>query len=121
MSTIAERLGQQIKMLRQQKGWSQKDLAELIGEKNGTVSTWENGTRFPREDKLEKLVELFNVSYDSLMGYAPREKNPQLKAEDFTEKDFEFLRQFKALPLEEQEAILTLAKVRTQNNQGHDE
>ena len=122
MTDISKRLGKRIETLRSMKGWSQKDLAELIGEKNVTVSSWETGNRFPREEKLEKLVQIFGVSYDYLLGYEPnKEKSPQPTAEDFTAKDFEFLRAFKSLPLEEQSAILTLAKARNKKNEGLDE
>lgn len=42
MATTAER----IKQLRKKKGISQSELAEVIGVKNNTVSTWERGIQF---------------------------------------------------------------------------
>lgn len=119
-SSMSYQLGARIKQLRNAKGWSQKDLANLIGEKSGTISTWELGTRFPGEEKLRKLVKVFNTSYDYLLGYESTDTNVP-RTENFSEKELELLAKFNALPLEQQEAIRTLIEAGTQNNQGHDE
>lgn len=74
MATTAER----IKQLRKKKELSQSDLAELVGVKNNTVSTWERGTRKPDFEALNKLSEVFGVSFEYILGTsendAPREK-----------------------------------------------
>ena len=74
MATTAER----IKQLRKKKGLSQFELAELIGVKNNTVSTWERGTRKPDFEALSKLSEVFEVSFEYILGNSendtPREK-----------------------------------------------
>ena len=64
MVKIADR----IKQLRKKKGVSQSQLAEAIGVKNNTVSTWERGTRKPDFDALQLLSNYFEVSFEYLLG-----------------------------------------------------
>ncbi len=63
MANFATRL----KELREEHGLLQKELAEKIGAKRGTVAAWETG-RMPERMALEKLARLFDTSMDYLMG-----------------------------------------------------
>ena len=70
MATTAER----IKQLRKKKGISQSELAELIGVKNNTVSTWERGTRKPDFEALNLLSNYFEVSFEYILGSSDKEE-----------------------------------------------
>ena len=70
MATTAER----IKQLRKKKGISQSELAELIGVKTNTVSTWERGTRKPDFEALNLLSDYFEVSFEYILGSSDKEK-----------------------------------------------
>ena len=70
MATTAER----IKQLRKKKGISQSELAEVIGVKNNTVSTWERGTRKPDFEALNLLSDYFEVSFDYILGSSDKEE-----------------------------------------------
>ena len=70
MATTAER----IKQLRKKKGISQSELAEVIGVKNNTVSTWERGTRKPDFEALNLLSDYFEVSFEYILGSSDKEK-----------------------------------------------
>ena len=70
MATAAER----IKQLRKKKGISQSELAELIGVKNNTVSTWERGTRKPDFEALNLLSNYFEVSFEYILGSSDKEE-----------------------------------------------
>lgn len=70
MAKIADR----IKQLRRKKGVSQSQLAEAIGVKNNTVSTWERGTRKPDFDALQLLSNYFEVSFEYLLGSSDKEE-----------------------------------------------
>ena len=69
MAATADR----IKQLRKKKGVSQSELAEAIGVKNNTVSTWERGTRKPDVEALNLLSEYFEVSFEYLLGNSDKE------------------------------------------------
>lgn len=61
-------IGQRIKELRKNKGWSQTFLAEKLNTTQDTISLWELGKSFPDVISLIKLVEIFDVSSDYLLG-----------------------------------------------------
>ena len=70
MATTAER----IKQLRKKNGISQSELAEVIGVKNNTVSTWERGTRKPDFEALNLLSDYFEVSFEYILGSSDKEE-----------------------------------------------
>ncbi len=60
--------GQRVRVLRDKKGLSQKDLADRLGMPRSIVSTYENGHSMPTYGKLIKLACVFEVSTDYLLG-----------------------------------------------------
>ena len=49
-------------------GYNQEHLAQLLGIKQGSYSRKENGKRKFTFDELEKLKEIFKVTYDDLLN-----------------------------------------------------
>lgn len=70
--------GTRIKELREEKGLTQEDLAELIGVEYQTINRIENGVYFTNYSNLEKLAKAFNVSIDELFNYSHIKKKPKL-------------------------------------------
>lgn len=60
-------LGERIRELRKQAGWSQAELAEKIGVDAGRVSRYEAGRITPSAEALVRLGEVLNVSIDHLL------------------------------------------------------
>lgn len=56
------------KMLREEKGLGQEELAKAIGVSKGIISFWENGLREPKLSSLKAIAKFFNVSIDYLAG-----------------------------------------------------
>ena len=54
--------------LRLARGWTKKEISIRIGKSQQTVGKWENGTNAPKFKDLVKLVELFGVTSDYLLG-----------------------------------------------------
>ncbi len=57
-----------IKELRQQKGLTQKNLAELCEVHQTAVSQWEKGRTAPDSESLKILSRIFGVSTDTILG-----------------------------------------------------
>ncbi len=57
-----------LKLLRQEKGIGQTELAQQIGVSKGIISLWENGLREPNMYSLILLAQFFGVSIDYLVG-----------------------------------------------------
>ena len=47
-------------------GLSQKEVAISLGISNKTLSNWENGDTFPSAQNIERLCELYKLSYDEI-------------------------------------------------------
>ena len=56
-----------LRILRKNKGLSMKELGEIIGVAESTISQYETGKREPDFETLFKLGEFFNVSVDYLL------------------------------------------------------
>ena len=61
------KLSDKIVNLRKKNGWSQEDLAEIMGVSRQAVSKWESGHSVPELDKILQLSELFGVTTDYLL------------------------------------------------------
>ena len=57
-------IGDKLKMLRKERGLTQSQVAEKIGQERSTVACYENGSRKPAVDVLEKLAHLYGVTLD---------------------------------------------------------
>ncbi|MDF7817399.1 helix-turn-helix transcriptional regulator [Runella sp. MFBS21] len=51
---------------RNEKGLTQKELAEKLGIKNQSVSKWEKGEALPKGERLMKLCEILGVTPNQL-------------------------------------------------------
>jgi transcriptional regulator with XRE-family HTH domain len=65
-----EKLGKNIRSLRNQKGWTQIDLAEKLGLTQGIITAYENNAKKPSLEKITTLAGLFGVTTDELIGHA---------------------------------------------------
>jgi transcriptional regulator with XRE-family HTH domain len=64
---IALPLGERLKHLRQEHGWSQADLAAKVGTDPGQISRYENGKMTPSAEAVVRLAEILDVTTDYLL------------------------------------------------------
>ena len=62
-----EKTGALIARIRKEKELTQKQLADMIGVSNATISKWETGKGFPDISLLEPLSEALNVSVSEIL------------------------------------------------------
>ena len=74
-------IGKCIKRLRLENDMTQKELARKLGLTSKMISFYENAERIPPLDIVLKLVSIFNVSSDYLLGIA---NNKTVSNYDFT-------------------------------------
>lgn len=60
-------LGERVKQLRKERGWSQDDLGQKVGTAAHQISRYENGHITPSTEMIVKLAECFDVSLDYLL------------------------------------------------------
>lgn len=66
---MTNRLSENIRFQRKQKGMMQEALAEALGVSIGAVSKWERGAAVPELHYLVEMADLFGISVDALIGY----------------------------------------------------
>ena len=64
-------LGDNIRYLREYRGWTQKELGDRLEISDKAVSTWENNAKIPRLRTLQQLADLFEISLSSLINDRP--------------------------------------------------
>ena len=61
-------LGKQLKFIREQKGYSQAQIAESLGTTRQTISNWENNKTILDSASLIRLADFYQISLDELCG-----------------------------------------------------
>ena len=61
-------LGQKIKFYRKEMGFTQGELAEIIGVSVQAVSKWETDSGMPDISQIVPLAKALNISTDTLLG-----------------------------------------------------
>ena len=56
-----------LRELRKARGITMKELGDMLGVSESTISLYENGKREPSYELLLKIAEFFNVSVDYLL------------------------------------------------------
>lgn len=56
-----------LKAARINAGYKQKEAAKLLGIGNGTLGNWENGKTFPDVEKIERICDLYEITYDDIV------------------------------------------------------
>lgn len=75
-------LKNKLKRLRQERGFTQQQLADAIFVSRSTVAKWENGLGLPGKDSMEALERLYGISQEEVATTEPEtvivEKNRKL-------------------------------------------
>lgn len=81
---IAER----IKVLREQKGFTQAELAKQLNITRSSVNAWEMGISNPSTQYIVELAKIFNVSADYLLGI---NSSASVSVSGLSDKDIELV------------------------------
>ncbi len=76
-------IGDNINAIRIDRGLTQRELAERLGVKQTTVSSWECGKSLPSKPNIERIESAFGVSFDLVVsdegGYAAKRRERRMK------------------------------------------
>ena len=75
-----------LKVLRQERGWSQQFLADQLHVTAHTVMRWEAGSNSPQLKDVRKLAAFFDVSVAFLVGET-LDRKPELRPVAQADKD----------------------------------
>ena len=60
-------ISENIKLLREQYGLSQKELGQIAGVSDKAVSTWEQGIKEPRIGAIQKIADHFGIQKSNII------------------------------------------------------
>lgn len=97
-----------IRALRKIHGMTMKELGNLVGLSESTISLYENGKREPDLETLQHFADIFHVSVDYILGRDVAESNPPTDSVE-SQRD-EAIRILKSLSDENYQAMLTILR-----------
>lgn len=62
------KIGSFLKELRNEKGLTQEQLAEILGVSNRSISRWENGVNMPDLDMLIQIAKYYDVGVEEILN-----------------------------------------------------
>ena len=90
-----------LKLLREEKGWSQQKLADMLNISQQAVFKYEQKSNEPDISTLIRLADIFEVSVDFLIGNTDiREKNTHNEQPTLTQSESEHIKLLRSLPAE---------------------
>ena len=103
---------EQLKKARLESGYTQQQVADLMGITNSTYCGYETGKRQPDVEKIRLIAKLLNTSGDILLetGFDINgtEKAPAPKERELTEKDKQIMAMLPYVPDAVKEGILLI-------------
>lgn len=112
--------GQRIKHLRENKNMTRDDLANKLNISYSTISKYETNVRFPDQEMLVKLADLFNVTTDYLLGRS-NNPNPYIKTNSSPAYEINELSPESQEDLEDYIKLLKLRDMQKRNIEAGDE
>lgn len=70
-------LGKKLQDLRNNKGITQKELAEMMGIGQSTIAMYETDKREPDLATLAQFVNFYNISFNEILSYLPTPNHPE--------------------------------------------
>jgi len=95
---MGDKFNENLRSAREQKGLSQKDVAEGIGVAKSTYSLYESGGREPNVQTIKKISDVLNVSADELLGLEsePTSIAAHFDGDEYTEDELKRIKEFAA-------------------------
>lgn len=95
---MGEKFNENLKLARERKGLSQKDVAEKIGVAKSTYSLYESGNREPNVQTIKKIADLLKITADELLGLDEPSQTiaAHFDGDEYTEDELDEIRNFAA-------------------------
>ena len=117
-------ISENIKILRERYGLSQKELGQIAGVSDKAVSTWEQGLKEPRMGAIQKLADYFSIRKSDIIEdgglMSKRTPSPSLSLTQQEETHMKKYRQLDADGKEEIDDIIDVKLAKLQRKAEED-
>lgn len=100
MDSVKDEIAKNLLFYRKKAKLTQKELADKLGIKHNSISSWENGTNSIDVEILFKICKIFDVSINDMYG-----KFAILKKNEYTEHEKSVLSAYKSQPEQVKKAV----------------
>ena len=87
---------------------SRQDVSDALGISYFTITSWVNGTKYPRMDKIEKLAEYFGILISDLVE--EQKEKPTVQDDGLSEAKRKLIEIIKKLPEDQVLLLLPVAE-----------
>ena len=106
---MSEGMAQRIKTLRQDRGLTLEQVADVVGVGKSTVRKWETGMiANMRRDKIASLAKALSTTPEYLMGWTKEKISPA--EPKLSREEEEVLELFKQIPEDQQPVVLAMIR-----------
>ena len=93
---MGDKFNENLKIAREKKNMTQKEVADSIGVAKSTYSLYESGNREPNVQTIKKIADTLNVSADDLLGLneQPITVAAHFDGNEFTEAELDDIRAY---------------------------
>lgn len=106
---MSESMAQRIKELRQSRGLTLEQVADVVGVGKSTVRKWETGMiANMRRDKIASLAKALGTSPEYLMGWTEEKISPH--EPELTEGEAQVLELFRQIPVDQQPVVVAMIR-----------
>ncbi len=113
---MSEGMAQRIKNLRQEKGLTLEQVADVVGVGKSTVRKWETGMiANMKRDKIASLAKALGTTPEYLMGWEEKESSPS--EPQLTEGEKILLDLFRRVPEDQQARVLKMIQAALGNQE----
>lgn len=89
---MSSNLGANIKFFRKNKGFTQEELAGMLGVTPQAVSRWESEAGLPDVSMIVPIAQTLNITTDALLGYQVQSQDDRVAGQVFEKmKEFEYV------------------------------
>ena len=107
---MEKNMAQRIKALRQEKGLTLEQVADVVGVGKSTVRKWETGMiANMKRDKIADLAKALGTTPEYLMGWDEQKSSPSEPS--LTEGEQILLNLFRQIPEDQQRVFLEMGRV----------
>lgn len=93
---MGDKFSENLKIAREKKNMTQKEVADIIGVAKSTYSLYESGNREPNVQTIKKIADVLNVSADTLLGLntEPITMAAHFDGDEYTEDELEDIKAY---------------------------
>lgn len=102
---------EKLKLLREEEGVTQAELAKRLNASQSAIAQWEAGTRVPTAQAIVALARYFDTSADFLLGLVDEKLKLVPYYKNLTEREQTFMQAYSQLSGAEKNAVAEIVRL----------